>query len=149
MSDGAGVVIADETGARLADVDDHKRLLVSTLPGDPPPGATAVGASDQADLNMPDDVDLNVPADIPAGVVVSINRLVGGSEKSAKIELLWRPNGSPEALLEAIYVNSSSDSVPINWQSTVTVSGDRLRLRLTPYSNGSFEIYGKWEGYYQ
>lgn len=148
MSDGAGVVIASPDGLQLAEVDTRGRLLTSTLPGTPPPGATAVGASDQNTLNMPDDIDLNVPGDIPAGVVLNIDRLVGGSEAKAKIELRWMQSGNPEEVLEVIYVNASSNSFPLDWQSPVLGNGDRIRLRLTPYQN-NIEVYGKWEGYYQ
>lgn len=120
---------------------------VYQAPPAPPAASTSAGRVQQTIIAAIAD-DFYV---IPNGVVLTLQQLNAGAaigNGGSKVELYEDATGTgtPLVLLAALYVDGSSDFVPLSRQ--LTGNGTRrVILRRTPLGGGSREVYGAWTGY--
>ncbi|HNR90701.1 MAG TPA: hypothetical protein PKM65_20360 [Spirochaetota bacterium] len=147
----AKTILRDATfDSRLAKVDASGNQLVILAAPVPPTGKTAISNTQQGDMSGVQ----NSFTVIPNGYSVVIQRLKAGAEHESnggsKVELWYAPNGNTTGmtLLEAIYINGSSNQFDLAYESPIGNGTRAILLRRSRLIGGSVEVFAKWEGYY-
>lgn len=142
--------IQDGSSSNLVKIDSSGNLYTVSPAPEAPAGKTSVSDTQQSSVSGTTDHFYI----IPTGEYLTIQRLKAGSEMDtvagSKIEMYYAPNGNTTGmtLLEALYVNGSSDFYDLNY---ITSAGDGTKailLRRERLGGGGCEIFAKWEGYY-